>query len=112
MEYAYDVPRMQARSALAFVATRRVRSEDEAGTVRQSSSQRVNLRPAVASGIIVVTAELARFASPGSEQLLLDDLAAGVVGFLDAQFVDTTVPAGTTSRASITNGVAVWLDGP
>jgi hypothetical protein len=67
----------------------------------------VTLGVAKASGIILVTAELLKLISPGSEGALRQELAAGIAQFLDQQFVDPAVAAvGGTNPASITNGVA------
>lgn len=66
----------------------------------------VTLGIAKASGIILVTDELIRLISPGSEVALRQELAAGIAQFLDQQFVDPAVAAvGGTNPASITNGV-------
>jgi hypothetical protein len=64
------------------------------------------LRPAIASGLAVFTRELLRFAAPGSEAFVRDEMAAGLTTFLDEQFVDPT-NAGVTDvyPASITSGV-------
>jgi HK97 family phage major capsid protein len=66
----------------------------------------VTLGIAKATGIILVTDELIRLISPGSETALRQELALGVAQFLDQQFVDPAVAAvGGTNPASITNGV-------
>jgi hypothetical protein len=66
----------------------------------------VTLGTAKASGIILVTDELIRLISPGSETALRQELALGIAQFLDQQFVDPAVAAvGGTNPASITNGV-------
>jgi hypothetical protein len=56
-------------------------------------------------GLVVVSEELLRTAGPGTAALLRDSLVAGLARFLDQQFTDPTVAGGTTSPASITNGV-------
>jgi HK97 family phage prohead protease len=59
-----------------------------------------------AAAISVLTEELVRFSSPAAETVVRDDLAAGLVQFLDRQFVDPSVAAVTNvSPASITNGI-------
>jgi len=61
---------------------------------------------AKAAAISVLTEELVRFSSPAAETVVRDDLAAGLVQFLDRQFVDPSVAAVTNvSPASITNGI-------
>jgi HK97 family phage major capsid protein len=65
----------------------------------------VTLAIAKASGIILVTDELLKLISPGSEVALRQELAAGIGQFLDQQFVDPTVAVGSANPASITNGV-------
>jgi HK97 family phage major capsid protein len=66
----------------------------------------VTLSFAKASGIIVLTEELVRLSSPSAEAAVRDELVKGIVAFLDAQFVDSTVAAvANVNPASITNGV-------
>jgi HK97 family phage major capsid protein len=57
------------------------------------------------AGIVVLTDELVRLADPSAEMLVRDDLAAGIIQFMDSQFVDPTKAADDVSPASITNGV-------
>lgn len=57
------------------------------------------------AGIVVLTDELVRLSNPAAELLVRNDLAAGIVQFMDAQFVDPTKAADDVSPASITNGV-------
>ena len=70
------------------------------------SMDTATLHPATASGIVVVSREVATFAAPGSEAFLRDEMKAGLAKFLDEQFVDPA-NAGVTDvhPASITNGV-------
>jgi hypothetical protein len=67
----------------------------------------VILRPAVASGMAILSRELFRFSAPGSTEFIRDELGAGVTSFLDRQFID---PANTgvpdVNPAAITAGVA------
>lgn len=66
----------------------------------------VTMRWAKASGIIVISEELARFSNPAAESIVRQDLIAGIAAFLDAQFVDPTVAAvANVSPASITNAI-------
>ena len=56
--------------------------------------------------IVVITEELARFSNPSAEALIRTDLTNAIAEFIDTQFLDPTKAAvGTTSPASITNGV-------
>jgi HK97 family phage major capsid protein len=61
---------------------------------------------AKASGIVVITTELARLSRPGGEQLVRAELAKAMTQFLDRQFIDPAVAAVTgTSPASVTHGI-------
>jgi HK97 family phage major capsid protein/HK97 family phage prohead protease len=62
---------------------------------------------AKAAAIVVLTEELIRFSNPAAEDVVRNDLARGIVQFLDRQFVDPAVAAVTgVSPASITNGIS------
>lgn len=66
----------------------------------------ITLTWAKAAAISVLTEELVRFSSPAAETVVRDDLAAGLVQFVDRQFVDPSVAAVTgVSPAAITNGI-------
>jgi hypothetical protein len=66
----------------------------------------MTLRPAKASGVVVVSRELAQLARPGSDRALLESLSRGVSRFLDQQFTDPTNAAvDGVHPGSITNGV-------
>jgi HK97 family phage major capsid protein/HK97 family phage prohead protease len=57
------------------------------------------------AGIIVLTEELVKISSPSAEELVRNEMIAGIVKFMDEQFIDPSVAAsGTVSPASITNG--------
>ena len=61
---------------------------------------------AKAAGIIILTEELVRTSSPDAETIVRADMIAGIAQFLDSQFIDPAKAAsGTTSPASITNGL-------
>lgn len=67
----------------------------------------VTLGMAKASGIIVISEELARSSQPSAQALVRDDMIAGTQQYLDGQFTDPAVAAvANVSPASITNGVA------
>jgi len=57
------------------------------------------------AGIVVLTDELVRLSSPAAEGLVRDELAAAIVQYMDAQFVDPSKAASDVSPASITYGV-------
>jgi HK97 family phage major capsid protein len=57
------------------------------------------------AGIIVLTDELVRLSSPAADELVRNDLAAGIVQFMDSQFLDPTKASNDVSPASITYGV-------
>lgn len=57
------------------------------------------------AGIIVLTEELVRLSNPKAEDLVRQDMIAGIAQFLDAQFIDPAVAAvAGVNPASITNG--------
>lgn len=67
----------------------------------------VTLGTAKASGIIVITEELARSSAPSAQEVVRQELINGITGFLDVQFIDPAVAAvANQNPASITNGVA------
>jgi HK97 family phage major capsid protein/HK97 family phage prohead protease len=62
---------------------------------------------AKAAGIIVISEELATLSSPSAENLVREEMIAGMGAFLDQQFVDPAVAvSANVSPASITNGAA------
>jgi hypothetical protein len=68
--------------------------------------------PTKAAGIIVITEELARVSTPGSETALRDALSAGLVAFLDGQLLDPAVAAvADKNPASLTNTIAAVATG-
>jgi HK97 family phage major capsid protein/HK97 family phage prohead protease len=67
----------------------------------------VSLGFAKIAGIVVLTDELVRFSTPSAEELVRNDLIAGVSKFMDGQFIDPAVAAVVAvNPASITNGIA------
>jgi HK97 family phage major capsid protein/HK97 family phage prohead protease len=67
----------------------------------------VSLPFAKATGLIVISKELAKLSNPSAQEIVRNDMIAGMQTFLDTQFVDSTVAAvANVSPASITNGVA------
>jgi HK97 family phage major capsid protein len=58
------------------------------------------------AGIIAITEELARTSSPPAEDLIRQDMVAGIAAFLNTEFVDPAKAAvANVSPGSITNGV-------
>jgi HK97 family phage major capsid protein/HK97 family phage prohead protease len=58
------------------------------------------------AGIIVITEELARNSTPDAEQVIRNDMIAGIAQFLDGEFIDPTKAAvAGVSPGSVTNGV-------
>lgn len=65
----------------------------------------VTLTFAKAAGIIVLTEELVKLSSPSAEELVREEMIAGMSQFLDLQFQDPAVAAvANVNPASITNG--------
>jgi HK97 family phage major capsid protein/HK97 family phage prohead protease len=79
--------------------------EGKASSVGELTIGEVLLKWAKASGIIVVTDELMRVSSPSVEQIVRNDMLAGMAEFSDLSFIDPTLPAvADVSPASITFG--------
>ncbi len=67
----------------------------------------VTLTFAKAAGIIVLTEELVKLSTPSAENLVKEEMIAGMGQFLDGQFIDPAVAAvANVNPASITNGAA------
>ena len=59
-----------------------------------------------AAGIVVLTEELVKVSSPAAEEIVRDDMIAGIAAFLDQQFIDPAVAyLANVHPASITNGI-------
>jgi HK97 family phage major capsid protein/HK97 family phage prohead protease len=58
------------------------------------------------AGIVTLTTELVRLSSPSAEDLVRNDMIAGIAGFMDHQFIDPAVAPTGVNPASITNGIA------
>jgi HK97 family phage major capsid protein len=58
------------------------------------------------AGIVTLTTELVRLSSPSAEELVRNDMIAGIAGFMDHQFIDPAVAPTGVNPASITNGIA------
>lgn len=68
-----------------------------------------SLREATCGGIVVITRELSDSSSPDAEGVVAEELAAGMVEFLDEQFIDPDVAEVTeVSPASITHGAPAY----
>src|SRR5262245_5932159 len=60
-----------------------------------------------AAGIIILTDELAKLSTPSAEDLVRNDMRAGIAQFLDQQLIDpAVVEVPNISPASLTNGIA------
>jgi HK97 family phage major capsid protein len=74
--------------------------------VSELAFESAQLGLAKATGIVVVTTELARLARPAGEALVRSELLKAAAQFLDRQFIDPAVAAvSDTSPASVTHGV-------
>ena len=97
--FKVKIPRQTGTSTANWVG------EGQVKPVSALSFDSVTLDIATISDIVIFTQQLARHSSPSAEMIIRDDLAAKVVSFMDAQFVDPTVSSTGSNPASITNGV-------
>lgn len=81
---------------------------DEGGEkpVGELAFDRTTLSHSKVAGIIVLSEELVRLSNPKAEAIVRQDLVEQCAKFLDEQFIRVAVTAGTSSPASITNGVS------
>ncbi len=98
--FKVKIPRQTGTSTANWVG------EGQAKPVSALSFDSVTLDIATISDIVIFTQQLARHSSPAAEQIIRDDLAAKIVSFMDAQFVDPTVASSGSNPASITNGLS------
>jgi HK97 family phage major capsid protein len=80
--------------------------EGDPKPVGELAFERDTMGWAKCAGIVVITEELARLSDPKAEQRVRDDMIKQCRKFLDEQFIRVGNTAGTSSPASITNGVA------
>lgn len=74
--------------------------------VLEGAFESTSLVPLSLGGLLVLTEEVVRSASPAGMAFLENRILSAVASFLDAQFVDPTITAVTNLRpASVTNGV-------
>lgn len=98
--FLVSYPRQTSGTVVSWVG------QGQPAPVGEVSLESVHLGFSKASGIVVVTSELAKSSKPQAEALLRNELLAGMVQFLDAQFITPSVVAvADTSPASITNGI-------
>lgn len=98
--FKVKVPRQTAAASVGWVG------ESKPKKVGSLAFDDVTLDHTKIAGIVAISMELARLSNPSAELLVRNDLAAGVVQFMDSQFVDPDVAAvATVNPASITNGV-------
>ena len=77
-----QVPRMTAGASVGWVG------ENAPKSVSSEAFDTITLRWSKAAGIVVLTQELMRFSNPAAEDVVRNDLARGIVQFLDRAFVD------------------------
>jgi HK97 family phage major capsid protein/HK97 family phage prohead protease len=97
--FKIKIPRMTGGASVQWVGEGRVKP------ISALAFDSITLDISKIAGIIVLTDELVRLSSPAAEGLVRDELAAAIVQYMDAQFVDPTKAASDVSPASITNGV-------
>lgn len=67
--------------------------------------ERASLPEATATGIVVLTEDLAKQSTPAAESVVREEMIAGLAEFLDEQFIDPAIaPEPEVSPGSITNG--------
>jgi len=94
------VPRQTATGTFAWTAPNTPKP------VTSLAFDTASLPPGKISGIVVLTLELVKLLSPGSETAMQDALVGALVLFQDAQLVDPAVTLIADARpASITNGL-------
>jgi len=75
--------------------------------VTKSDFATVTVPAAKCSGIVAVSEELAELSTPPAVGVMREEIADGIVGFMDVQFTDPAVAAvAGVSPASITNGAS------
>lgn len=74
--------------------------------VGELAFERDTLGHSKCAGIVVMTEELTRLSTPSSEATARQDLIDQCAKFLDEQFIQVAVTAGSEHPASITNGVS------
>jgi HK97 family phage major capsid protein/HK97 family phage prohead protease len=80
--------------------------EGDPKPVGELAFERDTMGYAKCAGIVVLTEELVRLSTPKAEARVRDDMIKQCRKFLDEQFIRVGNSAGTSSPASITNGVA------
>lgn len=99
--FKVKIPRQTGKSTAGWVG------EGQAKPVSSLAFDSVTMDIATISDIVIFSQQLAQLSQPSVELLIRDDLAKSIVNFMDAQFIDPTVAAnGTTSPASVTNGLS------
>ena len=94
-------PTQTAGSTVAWVG------EGNAKPLSELTLSSGSLGIAKASGVVVITQELARSSAPSAEETVRNDLTDQMVQFLDQQFLDPSVAAvANTNPASVLNGAS------
>lgn len=92
------IPRALTGTSLAWAG------EGQPAPATAMSFDNITLDRTKVSGLVVLTAELARFSDPAAEALVRADLAAGIAEFSDRAFLDPSLAAVAHEQpASITN---------
>lgn len=98
--FKIKVPRQTAAASTGWVG------EKKPKPVGSLAFDNVSLDFAKAAGIVAITMELARLSNPSAELLVRNDLASGIVKFLDNEFIDPDNAAvANVSPAGIPYGV-------
>ena len=92
------IPRQTAGASVNWVG------EGKAKPLTSLAFDSITMDFAKIAAIVPLTEELVRFSDPSAEALVRQDLAAAIVMFMDAQFIDPSKTANDVSPASITNG--------
>lgn len=97
--FKVKIPRQTGASSVNWVGEGKVKP------VSALAFDSITLDLAKIAGIVVLTDELIRHSNPAAEALVRDDLAKGIVQFMDNEFVDPANASTDVSPASITFGV-------
>jgi HK97 family phage major capsid protein len=97
--FKIKIPRQTGAASVGWVGEGKVKP------ISAMAFDSITMDFAKIAGIIVLSDELVRFSNPSAEALVRDELAAAIVQYMDAQFVDPTKAANDVSPASITFGV-------
>jgi HK97 family phage major capsid protein len=97
--FKVKIPRQTGAASVGWVGEGKVKP------ISSLAFDSITMDIAKIAGIVVLTDELVRLSNPAAEMLVRDELAAAIIQYMDAQFVDPTKAANDVSPASITFGV-------